>query len=65
MNTTTNPITNSITNSTANSFQITARLASVALAAGLTLAMLAGVDTLATTNASAPQMAQAASASHT
>ena len=39
--------------------QRTAALASLALAAVLTLAMLAGVDTLARTDAPAQQMAQA------
>jgi hypothetical protein len=39
--------------------QRTAALASLALAAVLTLAMLAGVDTLARTDAPARQMAQA------
>ena len=40
-----------------------ARLASFALAAILTLAMLAGVEALATGDAAAPQLAQSSSAS--
>lgn len=47
-----------------NTTHITARLTSFAFAAVLTLAMLAGVDTLASADKSAPQMAQTASASH-
>ena len=41
---------------------IATRIASVALAALLTLATLAGVDTLATRDAGAPLMAQSSSA---
>jgi negative regulator of sigma E activity len=47
-----------------NTTHFTARLTSFAFAAVLTLAMLAGVDTLAGGDKSAPQMAQTAGTSH-